>query len=34
MSFIENKISDPSLDLKEYLREYKRSIENPERFLE
>ena len=32
MSFIENKISDPSLDLKEYLREYKRSIEDPEDF--
>ena len=32
MSFIENKISDPSLDLKEYLREYERSIENPEDF--
>ena len=32
MSFIENKISDPSLDLKEYLREYERSIEDPENF--
>ena len=32
MSFIENKISDPSLDLKEYLREYERSIEDPEDF--
>ena len=32
MSFIENKISDPSLDLKEYLREYERSIEDPEGF--
>ena len=32
MSFIENKISDPSLNLKEYLREYERSIEDPEDF--
>ena len=32
MSFIENKISDPSLDLKEYLREYERSIKDPEDF--
>ena len=32
MSFIENKISDPSLDLKEYYREYERSIEDPEGF--
>ena len=32
MSFIENKISDPSLDFKEYLREYERSIEDPEDF--
>ena len=32
MSFIENKISDPSFDLEEYLREYERSIKNPEDF--
>ena len=32
MSFIENKISDPSLDLKEYFREYEKSIKDPEDF--
>ena len=32
MSFIENKISDPSPDLKEYLEEYERSIKDPEDF--
>ena len=32
MSFIENKISNPSIDLKEYLREYERSIKDPEDF--
>ena len=32
MNFIENKISDPSLDLNEYFKEYERSIKNPEDF--
>jgi len=32
MSFIENKISDPSPDLKEYLEEYELSIKDPENF--
>ena len=32
MSVIENKISEPSLDLNEYLSEYERSIKNPEDF--
>ena len=32
MSFIENKVTNPSFSLKKYLEEYKNSIEDPEKF--
>ena len=34
MNFVDNKISNPSISLKQYLDEYSRSIENPEKFWE
>ena len=32
MSFIENKISSPSISINKYLEEYKRSVDDPEKF--
>ena len=32
MSFVENKISKPSLSIEKYFEEYKLSIDDPEKF--